>query len=441
MDDYLERTAVQGISGLPTGNEDRTIFLVAQFHNANAFGGVAWGEGAPNQTFGVGTQNSRNANGRAMVQGWGRGNDFFGSELVYTPPTGPTTGWTILTAVHRGDRASENVLLYKDGNLIGSFDHQYNTDLGDAASRLVIGEEIGGAGNIRMDVAAIQIYDDDLDLGEIRAIESELSTKYLSASGNNGNGNNGGSANSLLASTQFSTWATSDSSVSATVNGDVNFQFDVGNTSGPLAMLRSSFNNPVAVGNSSFLDFTFEMSVDYPLVTIGINDANGNWHFHREADIVAQAANVVSIPYSTLAADVDPSQLGGFDILLFSPGIAGELTLEDVGVSSPSAARALVVDLPDNPSDLSGDGRSSIEDFLLFSSAFRGEAPELVTRADLSSDGSLDLADFMIFHRNFQATVPVEETVEVDEIFAALDEYFALDADDNDEIVELLAKP
>ena len=435
IDDHLERTSGEGLSGLPTGNEDRTVFLVARFHDANAFGGAVWGEGAPNEAFGLGTQDSRTAEGRAFVQGWGTGNDFFGSELVYTPPAGPTTGWTILTAVHRGENLTENVLLYKDGALIGSFDHEYATDVSDPAARLVIGEEVAGFGNIQMDVAALQIYNDDLDLGEIRTIESQLAEKYLTPDGNGDGGvvdpgpGPGDSTTSLLAATGFSTWATGNSSAFAAIAGDVSFDFRVGTAPNPLAMMRGTFGSLVPVGTSSSLEFQFEVSEDQPLITFAVTDAGGNWYFHRERDIVAGESITASIPSSELSAVLDPSQLAGFDVLIFEPGTSGVMNLREVVVRGPVAAQAFSVQA--DP-DLDGDGKISAADFELFTAGYQGDDSEAAALADLNFDGTVNLNDFMILSAAFRAE-ETAEAVDPDEISAAIDEFFALSLEDDEE--------
>ena len=43
-----------GISGLPINDKDRSMFLVARFHDATILGGATYGRGALNQAFGLG---------------------------------------------------------------------------------------------------------------------------------------------------------------------------------------------------------------------------------------------------------------------------------------------------------------------------------------------------------------------------------------------------
>jgi glucose/arabinose dehydrogenase len=67
--DKLERTDT--LSGLPSGNEDRTVLLVTKYESAG-YGGFAFGDDATNEAFGT----IVDPNGNLMVQGWGGSNDF-----------------------------------------------------------------------------------------------------------------------------------------------------------------------------------------------------------------------------------------------------------------------------------------------------------------------------------------------------------------------------
>ena len=202
VDDRLFRGATNGLTGLPANNQSRTAFLVAQFHDASAFGGAAYGVGAPNEGFGLGANTSRRNAGRAVLQGWGAGNDLTGNGLLYNPRTGVTAGWTILTAVHTndGNNAADNAFLYMDGVLIGSYNHQFATDTTDAAlARVVLGEEISERGHIEMDVAAYVVYGGALSATEIQQVEAELANRYLEETGT---GNPPGAVNDSGTTTQ-----------------------------------------------------------------------------------------------------------------------------------------------------------------------------------------------------------------------------------------------
>ena len=129
VNDRMLRTLTDpgGIAGLPVNNRSRSVFLVAQFHDAAGFGGATYGRGTLNQAFGVGVAGS---SGDLIVQGWGNGNDLFASEQAFDPP-GTTSGWMLLSVVHTkdNDNPADNVFLYQNGIQIASRDHNYNTKL------------------------------------------------------------------------------------------------------------------------------------------------------------------------------------------------------------------------------------------------------------------------------------------------------------------------
>jgi glucose/arabinose dehydrogenase len=165
--DKLQRIhASQPLSGLPTGNADRTIFLVSNYRaGATAWAGVSYGSGASNQAFGL---VSRAAGGELVLQGWGRGND-----LVSNAP-GVGAGWLIQSGMLNGGTAR----LFKDGTQVAQFSHAYNTVL----NKLVIGEEISNLGFAVIDVAAVLVYNRALSDSERASIDSYLRNKYLATS-------------------------------------------------------------------------------------------------------------------------------------------------------------------------------------------------------------------------------------------------------------------
>jgi hypothetical protein len=186
-DDRLIRTLGDGFSGLPTGNASRTMIMVAQFHNANAWAGVAYGAGKPNQAFGPVIGHSGGNAGRFALQGWGGGNDLRSRTNGFNPP-GTTAGWVILTGVQidDGSNPADNAFLFANGVQIASWDHQYNTVLNDSGtvggnsfSRFVLGQEIGEAGHVRFDIAAVQVYEQALTAIQRQAAEAALRTKFL----------------------------------------------------------------------------------------------------------------------------------------------------------------------------------------------------------------------------------------------------------------------
>lgn len=191
VDDRLLRTLTDpgGIANLPTNDRDRSVFLVAQFHDADGFGGAAYGRGTINQAFGVGVAGS---GGQLVAQGWGNGNDFLATQRGFDPP-GATTGWMVISVVHSKDNndPANNLFLYQNGTEIGAFDHKFNTKListvdlnGNTAARMVVGQEIKEQGFIELDIAAWAVYDQALDSTERQAVETYLTDKYLTPSAN-----------------------------------------------------------------------------------------------------------------------------------------------------------------------------------------------------------------------------------------------------------------
>ena len=162
--DKLERTA--GLSALPGGNADRTVFSVVQYRSTG-FGGVAWGSTSQgdcanlgNRTFGLIVDPS----GDLTVQGWCV--DFESSAV------GTGQGWLVQSAVH----SAGTLRHFKDGQPIDTRSHTFDTD---ADGALVIGAELDSSPYLDMDVAALLIYDRALDDAERLAVESYLQEKYL----------------------------------------------------------------------------------------------------------------------------------------------------------------------------------------------------------------------------------------------------------------------
>ncbi|MGJ8677699.1 MAG: PQQ-dependent sugar dehydrogenase [Akkermansiaceae bacterium] len=165
VNDKLERLHTTDVlNGLPEGNADRSIFVVAKYKNSTAWGGVSYGSGADNEAFGVAVSHP---SGNLVLQGWGAGNDYVSTA------DGIGAGWITQSAVLTGGTAS----IYKDGLVIGNFAHSYNTSLG----KMVVGEEIAGAGYVGLNVAAIIIYDRALNETERQDVETYLRNKYITA--------------------------------------------------------------------------------------------------------------------------------------------------------------------------------------------------------------------------------------------------------------------
>jgi hypothetical protein len=150
------------LNGLAGGAANRTMSLVVDYVNPEGVtSGLVYGDGAPNETFGL----VANKTNQLTVQGWGSGNDF--------PSTanGVTGGFIVHSVVLANNVTSH----YKNGVLIDSDPHTFNTDL----KKLVLGAEIAGLGESNLNVAAALIYDRALGVAERSQVEDYLQNKYL----------------------------------------------------------------------------------------------------------------------------------------------------------------------------------------------------------------------------------------------------------------------
>lgn len=163
VDDKLERlNAIDTIGGLPSGNLNRTMFVVAKYDSAEAWGGVTYGSGLANQAFGLGVNLP---GGHHTLQGYGRGNDLVSSSVALGE------GWHVQSAVLNNSVST----LAVDGEPVAEFTHSYDTVL----NKLIIGEEIAGRGRVGMAVAAVLIYDRVLSTAEQSSTLAYLQNKYL----------------------------------------------------------------------------------------------------------------------------------------------------------------------------------------------------------------------------------------------------------------------
>ncbi len=158
--DFLERVAA--LSGLPEGDENRTVFFVVDYVDPQGVtAGVVFGDNRKNEAFGL----TADVDNDLLVQGFGGANDFD------APVDGVSPGWLVQSAVVDGGVLQH----YLNGGSVDSVSHTYNTDL----QRLVIGEEIGGLGQSALNVSAVLVYDRALTTQERQQVESYLQTKYL----------------------------------------------------------------------------------------------------------------------------------------------------------------------------------------------------------------------------------------------------------------------
>ncbi|EDX87629.1 PKD domain protein [Synechococcus sp. PCC 7335] len=159
--DQLSRTLA--LNGLPDGNADRSLFVVAKYDGTGT-GGVTYGDNRTNRAFGAVVD----GDGTLLAQGWGGANDFDSNVA------GTGEGWLLQGLVHEDGTLSH----YKDGVLIDTQAHAYNTRVigGDG---LVIGSEIDGAPFVDMNVAEVIIYDRALSETEQQQVQSYLQDKYF----------------------------------------------------------------------------------------------------------------------------------------------------------------------------------------------------------------------------------------------------------------------
>jgi hypothetical protein len=160
--DALVRTA--GLTGFPTLNQDRSVFLVAEYQSPG-YGGFTYGKAACNNAFGLVADDT----GDLAVQGWCGSNDY-SSGIAATG-----AGWLTQAAIVEGSTLSH----YRNGTLIDTAGQTYQTD----DDRLVLGAEFTPAPYLDMEVAAVLVYDRTLSDTERQQVERYLDETYLNASG------------------------------------------------------------------------------------------------------------------------------------------------------------------------------------------------------------------------------------------------------------------
>ena len=165
VDDLLERiNASDPLGGIPQGDEDRTLFVVAKYADPAVFGpGVTYGSTGSNEAFGI---TRATADGSLVITA--NDND------INTGAQG-LTDWTVQSVT----TGTEEVA-YLDGLEVSSADRQYNTQL----EKFVIGQGLqpvtgGTAPYAEMEVAAILLFDKELVASERRQVEGYLQQKYL----------------------------------------------------------------------------------------------------------------------------------------------------------------------------------------------------------------------------------------------------------------------
>jgi hypothetical protein len=167
--DKLERVASShAINGLPTGNANRSVFLVARYHRNTAWSGFTYGSGKANAAFGL---IAKPTSGELAVQGWGHGNDHVSSAAAIG------AGWQLHSTVLQDGALN----LFRNGLSVLSRRHTFAT----TRDKIALGQEISHLGSSTMDVAAALIYNRALNATERASVESYLRQKYLLATTTN----------------------------------------------------------------------------------------------------------------------------------------------------------------------------------------------------------------------------------------------------------------
>ncbi len=158
-------TRVGNLADLPANFADRTMFIVTEYTGVDSFAGVGYGRARTNQAFGL----IAGPSDELILQGWGPANDF-NSNVGAT-----TSGWMVHSVVLEDGEFS----VYRDGVLIDSGDHLFNTFL----RQISIGQNADGNGENAMSVSAVMIYDQALDVNERLQTEAYLRETYISNDG------------------------------------------------------------------------------------------------------------------------------------------------------------------------------------------------------------------------------------------------------------------
>lgn len=166
--DSLQRSGE--LHGLPGGNTDRTLFLVASYRSSDHAG---FSYGSTDEGLGCTSQGNRafglvvDRPGKLTVQGWCAEADF------HSEAQGTGRGWLVQSALLRSGRLHH----FLDGVEIDGVDHGFATDV--AGGRIVLGVELDGFPYADMDVAAVLVYDRALSPEERLEVEAFLQGKYL----------------------------------------------------------------------------------------------------------------------------------------------------------------------------------------------------------------------------------------------------------------------
>ena len=153
-------TRIGNLSGLPTGNADRTVIAIVNYFGVG-MGGISYGDTGCGHTFGLVVDQA----GDLLLQGWCT--DFPADSRA------SGGGWFVHSVV------LENNLYrhFVDGIEIDSGTYEFDT----LANKIVVGSEIDGNPHVDMAVAGIYIYDRALSSFELGNAHGYINKTYFSS--------------------------------------------------------------------------------------------------------------------------------------------------------------------------------------------------------------------------------------------------------------------
>ena len=351
--DKLTRV-LETLNGLPAGDSERSIFMVAKYNEAG-YGGFGYGKTKTNQAFGLNVD----AEGELMVQGWS-GADMLTNEL------GTGQGWlsqAAIVAANPNGGSAEQVTHYKDGVLIDTQSRNFNT----AAENLVLGSNLKGRNSLDMEVAEILVYDRALSEAERSEIEAYLQQKYDLGAGDPGE----------------QTPTATDDSVEVDVNSNANTLAVLSNDSDPngdpliITAVSDTANGGTVGINSLGTELLYTPAAGYTGIdsfTYTIDDGDGN----TDTATVTVTVNGGSSSGSVDAVDdafsvIEGSTNNSLDVLGNDTAGSTPSTLDfstyEVLESSQSTLRTIRFEHP-----ISGGGLDNV-DFVFDASPAGGDDP------------------------------------------------------------------
>ena len=154
--DMLQRTT--NLTELPAGNANRTMLVVVNYRS-RGYGGFTYGNPDCSQAFGLGVSKY----GKLTVQGWCQAD-------IVSSVAGTNAGWMI----HAVSVSSGSVRQYRNNTAFVPVNRTFNT----VANRIVLGAELDGDPQVKMQVAAAYIYDRALSDQEISDLITTLGNRF-----------------------------------------------------------------------------------------------------------------------------------------------------------------------------------------------------------------------------------------------------------------------